>query len=271
MSAVISDSIAPRFAFSPAIQAARLIVIKPNLGYPKQHPIVTRAELLAQVVEQLLTVAPQAKVILLEGICCKEPFELVMNRVGIGGWFSWGGFEQTGIAQGVTLGWADRVELWDADRCATEVFKNPAPAFRFRELLAPSILKQADCCVSIAPLKRTMLKDEPLYSGVIKNFFGLLPRSAYKARSATSRGQLHRPDIHQVICDVYQTLNPYFHYGIVDLHEYFVSKDWQPDSGTAKPIGKTVFSDSLLEADLKALHIIGEAPDRFHQLLMRND
>lgn len=268
MAFVISTSSAPQFEFLPELASAKLVVIKPNLGYPKQHPVVTRAGLIAVLIDHLLVKAPHARVVVLEGICCKEPFPLVINRVGIGGWFDWSAFEATGIAHGATLHWGERVELWDADRCETREYENRGPAFRFKSILAPAILAEADLCLSVAPLKKTILKDEPLISGVIKNFFGLLPRQAYKARSATSRGQLHRPDVHQVICDVYGALAPLFHYGIVDLHEHFISKDWKPDTGKSVPVGKVVFSDSLLEADVQAMNLVEEPLDRFHQILL---
>ncbi|MGF1573953.1 MAG: DUF362 domain-containing protein [Sumerlaeia bacterium] len=263
-----SASSAPNFDFAPDLGKATLIVLKPNLGYAKQHPVVTRAQLLHDVINHLLTIAPQAKLVMIEGICCKQDFFTVMKRVGVAEWFDWQRFNATGIATGATLQWGERVELWDADCCPTRAYTNTAKAFRFSEILAPAILAEADAGISVAPLKKTYLKNAPLISGAVKNLFGLLPRSAYKARSANSRGQLHRPDVHQVVCDVHGCLAPYFQYGIIDLHEFFESNDWKPDSGKATPMGKTVFASSLLHADLEAMSLLSEPLDHFHTLLL---
>ena len=265
---VESSSTAPEFNFPRSWSEARLIVLKPNLGYPKRHPIVVRAEFLARVVEALLGHAPAARVVILEGVCCKESFPVVMQKAGVAGWFEWDRFESTGRTIAPALPWAGRVELWDADRAPFAEYRHSGVPHRFATLKAPAVLQEADACISLAPLKRTVLKDEPLYSATIKNLFGLIPRAHYHARSPHSRGQLHRPDVQQVIEDVYHTLGPFFHYGIVDLHEYFISRDWQPDAGKAHPVGRCVAGESLIHVDAAALALAGESPGRYLKALL---
>ncbi|MDX1971353.1 MAG: DUF362 domain-containing protein [Candidatus Sumerlaeia bacterium] len=265
---VESSSTAPEFNFPRSWSEARLIVLKPNLGYPKRHPIVVRAEFLARVVEGLLGHALAARVVILEGVCCKESFPVVMQKAGVAGWFEWDRFESTGRTIAPALPWGGQVELWDADRAPLAEYRHPGVPHRFATLKAPAVLQEADACISLAPLKRTVLKDEPLYSATIKNLFGLIPRTHYHARSPHSRGQLHRPDVQHVVEDVYHTLGPFFHYGIVDLHEYFISRDWQPDAGKAHPVGRCVAGQNLIHVDATALALAGESPGRYLKALL---
>jgi len=236
----------------------RKIVIKPNLGYPKPHPVTTRVELIKRVVDQVLAVNQSAEIHIVEGVCTKVKWLEVMKKVGILAYFQ---PNDSGVflsAQHVN--WKGRVFLSDADQLPCESFTNPKKAFKYSEIQAPSILKEADFCISMAPLKKTMLNESALFSGTVKNLFGLLPRKVYKARSPNSRGKLHRPNVHEVICDVYNCLRPYFHFGILDMHSYYESPDWKPDRRNSLDIGKVVFGKDLLEVDLEGLPIINEIP-----------
>ncbi|MEP0948527.1 DUF362 domain-containing protein [Leptolyngbya subtilissima] len=89
----------------------------------------------------------------------------------------------------------------------------------------------------------------------MKNLYGLFPREKYKARSASSRGQLHRPSVSLVLQDVYYTLEHFFAEGVVDCTEKFISRDWQPDRGDGVPIGQVIYGDDLLAVDRTACQV----------------
>ncbi|MEM0982224.1 MAG: DUF362 domain-containing protein, partial [Cyanobacteria bacterium P01_H01_bin.58] len=92
----------------------------------------------------------------------------------------------------------------------------------------------------------------------LKNLYGLFPRSHYKARSASSRGQLHRPSVPEVLRDVYFTIGHRFEGAVVDCDQKFVSHDWRPDRGEALPIGRVVWGEDLLAVDRLACEIGNE-------------
>ncbi len=129
---------------------------------------------------------------------------------------------------------------------------------RCKQLWAPKLLKEVDCRISIGALKRTQLKGEVLISAAIKNLYGLFPRERYKARSAYSRGQLHRPDVQRVIADVYFTIGVLFDSAVVDGTQKFISRDWQPDLGIAQPCGQIIWGDDLLAVDRQACMVAAE-------------
>jgi uncharacterized protein (DUF362 family) len=241
---------APSFNFPAQVRAAKHILIKPNVGYPSQPPVVVRMALLAQVIGQLLALRTDSTITIVEGVCSKLSAQEVFEVTGL-----------TRLAQA-------RVQIIDAEHVPHIYHPNTAAKpFRFASLLAPALLNEVDARISIAPFKITQLKGEPLLSATIKNLYGLFPRGQYHARSPHARGQLHRPNIHQVICDVFHTLGHRFDYGIVDLHEKFISNGWQPDKGRAEPIGKIISGPSLLEVDLAACRAAGETSCRYLQML----
>jgi hypothetical protein len=129
---------------------------------------------------------------------------------------------------------------------------------RFQSMLAPALLCEVDCCISVGAFKRTILKDEPLISASLKNLYGLFPRAKYKARSANSRGQLHRPSVPLVLQDVYFSIGHLFHGGVVDGDRKFVSKDWKPDKGEAVALGQIFWGDDFLSVDRKACEVGNE-------------
>ena len=246
----IQSSSSPVFDFPEAVRNARHILIKPNVGYPAQHPVIVRMALLAQVIEQLLALRSDSRISIVEGVCSKSAAQQV--------------FEVTGLTQ---LAQA-RVQIIDAEQLPQTQHPNTATKpFRFTSMVAPALLNEVDARISIAPFKLTLLNGVPLISATIKNLYGLFPRETYHARSPHSRGQLHRPNIHQVICDCYHTLGIKFDYGIVDLHEKFISTNWQPDRGRAEPVEKTISGPALLEVDLAACRAADEAPCNYLQIL----
>ena len=246
----IQSSVAPVFNFSEKVCSARHILIKPNVGYPAQPPVIVRMALLGQVIEQLLALRADSRITIVEGVCSKSVAQDVFEVTGL-----------NALAQA-------RVSIVDAEKLPQTAYPNTAAKpFRFNSMVAPALLQEVDARISIAPFKITQLNGVPLFSATIKNLYGLFPRETYHARSPHSRGQLHRPNIHQVICDCYNTLGIQFDFGIVDLHEKFISTGWQPDKGRAEPIGKIISGSSLLEVDLAACQVAGEVPCRYLQML----
>jgi uncharacterized protein (DUF362 family) len=234
------DSSSPVFDFPANVKTAKHILIKPNVGYTAKPPAIVRIELLQTVVAQLLALQPDSRISIVEGVCVKTPAEDVFRIAGL------------------THLRGERVEVLDAEQLPMREYANTAPANRFPSLVAPALLHEADARISIAPFKRTVLNGRPLISATIKNLYGLLPRERYHARSKSARGQLHRPNVHAVICDVYSTLGVLFDYGIVDLHEAFLNDDWQPDKGRAAPVGQIICGADLVDVDLTACAAAGE-------------
>jgi uncharacterized protein (DUF362 family) len=193
------------------------------------------------LVEELAVLAPHTTVHFVEGVTFAGT---AMDT------YRWHGLDQAP--------WALPVQLMDSDTCERALFPNPSPIRkRFETFTGPAILATADLAISVAPLKRTILHDEPLISGTVKNFFGLLPRDVYKARSLHSRGLLHRPSVHVVLTEVAKTFLPHFHYGIVDLDHWFDSPDWHPDKGKSIPCGKIVAGTDLPTVDRAACACAG--------------
>jgi hypothetical protein len=239
------------FQYEPpdAARRAASILVKPNLGYPFAHPVTAGDPVLHAVLDGLLALPHRPHVIVVEGCCHAMPVAEIFLRRGLPRRFP-------------------SVEWLDADQLPVKPYPNRhRVVYRFGEIWAPEILEQAGCLISVAPLKRTVLKDEPLISGTVKNLFGLPPRARYRARSPHSRGQLHRPDVHKIICDLYGCLGSLFHAGVVDLTEMFVNSDWQPDRGQALSFGKVITGSSLPDVDAEACRVTAEPQPRWMRLI----
>jgi uncharacterized protein (DUF362 family) len=236
-----------RFQYTPpaAAQGARRILVKPNLGYPVGPPVTVSMAVLGEVIRSLRQHNPKAEILIVEGVCSKVPFETIMAKLGVHHLLSEG------------------VELLNADALELEEYPNRSPSpVRFKTMGAPRLLQEVDCCLSVSAFKRTQLKGAPLISASLKNLYGLFPRERYKARSPSSRGQLHRPSVPLVLQDVYYTLGQYFAGGVVDCTQKFVSRDWQPDRGDGIAIGQVIYGDDLLAVDRTACQVGQEAiPD----------
>jgi Domain of unknown function (DUF362) len=223
-----------------AHRAARILV-KPNLGYPVGPPVTVSMGVLGAVLQGLRRVSPSAEILIVEGVCSATPLTEIASRNGLYGLLDEG------------------MQLLDADRLPLQEYPNRSPQpVRFQSMLAPALLSEVDCCISIGAFKRTILKEEPLISASLKNLYGLFPRAKYKARSANSRGQLHRPSVPLVLQDVYFCIGHLFQGGVVDGDLKFVSKDWKPDKGEAIALGKVFWGDDLLSVDRKACEVGGE-------------
>lgn len=229
-----------RFHYTPpaAAQAAQRILIKPNLGYPVGPPVTVSLAVLQEVIRGLQAYSPRAEIFIVEGVCSNVSFDTVMAKLGV----------QQLLSAKIQLLNADELELAEYPN------RSPSPV-RFKTMWAPKLLQEVDCCLSVSAFKRTQLKGAPLISATLKNLYGLFPREKYKARSASSRGQLHRPSVPLVLQDVYYTLGHFLAGGVVDCTEKFVSRDWQPDRGDRVPIGQVIYGDDLLAVDRTACQV----------------
>lgn len=256
MSVTVADSETFRYDPPRAAHGARLVVVKPNLGYPAGPPVTVSRPVLREVVAGVRRVAPDAEIIVLEGVCTKTGFAAVMEKLGV-------------VALLTEFG-DPKILLRDADREPSRAYPNTAPEpQRFTEMHAPELLAEADCRISVGCLKRTELKGRPLISASIKNLYGLFPRERYRARSPHARGQLHVPDVQKVIADAYFTLGVTFHGAVVDATQKFISRDWRPDVGRAEPVGKVVFGDDLVAVDRRACEVADEPVSDYLALIER--
>jgi hypothetical protein len=158
--------------------AAQRILVKPNLGYPVAAPVTVSLKVLQQVLQGIRKVNPTAEILIVEGVCAKVSLAEIIDYLGIGQILDGG------------------MQILDADQLELIEYPNlSAQPVRYPVMLAPALLKEVDCRITVGALKRTHLKGEPLISASLKNLYGLFPRSHYKARSPNSRGQLHRPSV----------------------------------------------------------------------------
>jgi len=220
----------------PAIaHGANRILVKPNLGYPEAHPVTVSRPVLAEVLAGLRRVAPEAEIAIVEGVCSKVSFDEIMEIHGIADLLD------------------DGMQLLNADALEAIEYPNRSPEpVRFQTMFAPAILQEVDCRISLGTLKRTHLKNQPLISASLKNLYGLFPRARYKARSANSRGQLHRPSVPGVLRDVYGCIGHLFDGAVVDATQKYFSKDWKPNKGKAIAVDRVFWGDDPIAVDRAA-------------------
>ena len=196
---------------------------------------------LSKVIQRLREVNSNAEILVVEGVCSK----LSLTEIA----------EKNGLLALLTEG----VRLLNADELDCIEYPNLSAApVRFKTMLAPKLLQEVDCRISIGAFKKTHLKGQPLISASLKNLYGLFPRAKYKARSPNSRGQLHRPSVPLVLQDVYFTIGHLFDAGVVDAASKLVSPDWKPDKGKNVEVGKVIWGKSLLQVDRAACQAAGE-------------
>jgi Domain of unknown function (DUF362) len=240
------------FQYEPPTAAhnAARIVVKPNLGYPVGPPVTVSMGILNAVLQSLRRVSPTAEILIVEGVCSAVSLTDIASRNGLYNLLDEG------------------MQLLDADQLPLRDYPNLSPQpVRFQSMTAPALLSEVDCCISVGAFKRTILKDQPLISASLKNLYGLFPRAKYKARSANSRGQLHRPSVPLVLQDVYFSIGHLFHGAVVDGDLKFVSKDWKPDKGEAIPLGQVFWGDDLLAVDRKACELGNESVPNYLKVL----
>jgi Domain of unknown function (DUF362) len=207
--------------------------------------VIVSLKTLSEVLRSLRSVNPQAEILVVEGVCSAVSLADIAKRHGIHQFLDSG------------------MQLLDADRLPLLDYPNTSPQpIRFKSMLAPQILTEVDCCISVAGLKRTVLKEQPLISAALKNLYGLFPRAHYKARSANSRGQLHRPSVPLILQDVYFTVGHLFHGAVVGGEHKFVSESWKPDRGNSEPLNQVIWGSDLIAVDREACRAGGEnVPD----------
>jgi uncharacterized protein (DUF362 family) len=232
------------FTYVPPQSAhqARKILVKPNLGYPIGPPVTVSMLVLGEVLRSLRAASPNAEILVVEGVCSAVSLKDIVGKHGLYN------------ILGPGMRWLD------ADQLPLQEYPNrsPQPA-RFATMWAPRLLKEVDCRISVGTFKRTILKDELLISASLKNLYGLFPREKYKGRSATSRGQMHRPSVPQVLQDVYFCIGHLFDGGVVDADRCLVSPDWKPDKGKTIAPGKVLFGNDLIALDRLACETLGES------------
>lgn len=231
------------FIYTPpeASKNAQRILVKPNLGYPVGPPVTVSLNVLSKVLQGLRVANPTAEILIVEGVCAKVSLADIAERHGLQALLS------------------DGIRLLDADALDCIEYPNQSPSpVRFKTLLAPKLLTEVDCRISVGAFKKTHLNGRDLISASLKNLYGLFPRSKYKARSPHSRGQLHRPSVPLVLQDVYFTIGHLFDGGVVDCDRKFISHDWKPDKGDSFPIGQVIWGNDLLAVDRLACAVGGE-------------
>jgi hypothetical protein len=231
------------FVYPPPAAAtnAQRILVKPNLGYPVGPPATVSMEVLGKVLAGLRQASPTAEILIVEGVCSKVSFTDIMGKLG------------------TYLLLDEGMQVLDADALAVVEYPNQSPSpVRFQTMWAPRILQEVDCRISVGAFKRTTLKGRSLISASLKNLYGLFPRDTYKARSASSRGQLHRPSVPAILHDVYFTVGHWFDGAVVDCDQKFISRDWRPDRGDAASIGQVISGHDLLAVDTKACEVAQE-------------
>jgi len=228
------------FIYSPpeAARGAKRILIKPNLGYPVGPPVTVSMNVLGKVIASLREASPSAEILIVEGVCSKQPLSTIAKKNGL----------DTLLTEGVRLLDADELE------CIEYENKSPSPV-RFKTMLAPKLLQEVGCRISVGAFKKTSLKGRELISASLKNLYGLFPREKYKARSPNSRGQLHRPSVPLVLQDVYFSIGHLFDGAVVDCDRKFISHDWKPDKGDSFDVGKVISGNDLLAVDRAACEV----------------
>lgn len=231
------------FEYQPPAAAfgAKRILVKPNLGYPVPPPVTVSMAVLGAVLRGLRQASPKAEILIVEGVC--SPVSLA----------------KIAAKQGLYALLDANMQVLDADELPLQAYPNHSPQpVRFDSMQAPALLTEVDCRISVGAFKRTTLKDQPLISASLKNLYGLFPRRHYKARSANSRGQLHRPSVPLVLQDVYFCVGHLFDGAVVDANLKFVSADWKPDRGQTVAVGQVIWGESLLCVDRMACELGGE-------------
>lgn len=242
------------FIYQPPVKAnnVKRILVKPNLGYPVAPPVTVSMKVLGAVLQGLRRASPNAEILVVEGVCSNVSLPDIATRLGVYPLFDEG------------------MQLLDADELPLKEYPNLSPLpMRFKSMLAPDILEEVDCRISLGALKRTFL-NAPLISASLKNLYGLFPRAHYKARSAKSRGQLHRPSVPQVLQDVYFCIGHLFDGAVVDGTLKFISNDWKPDKGKAVELGKVFFGDDMLAVDRTACEVGSEPIPEYVEAIEKN-
>lgn len=241
MTAQVTQTSSFRYTPPDSARTARRILLKPNLGYPVAAPVTVSLGILDRTLKSLRSANPTAEILIVEGVCSNKSLCQIVEKQGIGAI----------LDEGMQILDADELDLIEYPN------RSPAPA-RFKTLWAPKLLQTVDCRISLGTFKRTILKEEVLISASLKNLYGLFPRSRYKARSANSRGQLHRPSVPLVLQDVYFTIGHLFDGAVIDADQRLISPDWKPDRGETVKSDRIFWGEDLIAVDRLACEMLGE-------------
>ena len=166
---LVHSSNVQNFLYQPpaSAQKAQRILIKPNLGYPKASPVTVSLGVLEAVLRGIRKVNSGAEILIVEGVCSASSLAEIVEKQGI----------RSILDKGM--------RILDADTLPMIEYPNKSVApIRFKTMLAPALLLEVDCRISLGTFKRTILKEEVLISASLKNLYGLFPRSHYKARES---------------------------------------------------------------------------------------
>ncbi len=249
-SITVSTAKAESFVYMPPSAAfgAQLILVKPNLGYPKPAPATVSISVLGAVLRGLRRASPHGRIVITEGVADEQSAERIFKQLGVMDLLD------------------DNMRIADAESLLMAEYENISPSpVRFQTMTAPKYIKDYDCCISVGTFKQSIHKDKPHISASLNNLIGVFPREKYHHDNMHLRGQLHRPSIPEVLQDVYFSVGRYFHGSVVDLTYKSVTP---PDGETeVTPIGQVVWGNDLLAVDEMACKIAGEpTPDYIHKI-----
>jgi len=249
-STIVSTAKVESFVYMPppAAFGAALILVKPNLGYPKPAPATVSLSVLGAVLRGLRRASPIGRIVIAEGVADEQSAERIFKQLGVMDLLD------------------DNMRIADAESLLMAEYDNISPnPVRFQTMTAPKYIADYDCCISVGTFKQSIHKDKPHVSASLNNLVGVFPREKYHHNNMHLRGQLHRPSIPEVLQDIYFSVGRYFHGSVVDLTHKSVTT---PDGETeATPIGQVVWGNDLLAVDEMACKIAGElVPDYIHKI-----
>ena len=242
------------FVYTPpdAAIAAKLILVKANLAYPKKHPATVSMPVLGSVLRGLRRASPLGRIVIVESSMSD------MNILGI--------YEVLGVDKLLDA----EMRVGNAEQLIMDNYPNTSPEpVKYTAMRAPAYIRGYDCVITVGTFKRVSLHGHPHISASTKNLFGLFPREEYGREGSYIREQLHEPSIPEVLKDVYFSIGHYFHGAVVDLTEKYVNSDERTDSEEAltEPVGKVVWGDDMLAVDEAACKLVGEdVPEYIHEI-----
>lgn len=251
--AMVKTANSDSFVYTPpdAAFGAGLILVKPNLAYPKKHPATVSMPVLGAVLRGLRRASPSARIVVAEGVTSDR------NALDI--------FEELGVGELLDA----EMRVGDVDQLLMENYRNTSPEpVKYKTMRAPGYIRSYDCVITVGTFKRVLLDGKPHISASTKNLFGLFPREHYGGADKNSREQLHEPSVPEVLKDVYFSIGHFFHGAVVDLTEKYVSPDARTErDNVSEPVGKVVWGDDMLAVDETACKLVGEdVPEYIHDI-----
>jgi uncharacterized protein (DUF362 family) len=241
--AAVKHAKAESFVYAPPLAAfdATRILVKPGLGHPAAPPETVSVPVLGAVLRGLRRANPGARIVIVTGASTGITVEQI--------------FTQGGVLDLLD----DNMRAADADAVGLREYPNLLQKpFKYTTMLAPAYIGDYDCRISVASFKRTMGDGQPIVAAALKNLFGLFPRAHYAQPGKHFRSELYRPDVADVLKDVYFTIGHLFDGAVMDLSATPGSDERQPAQGESVPVGQVVWGDDLLAVDEAAYRLAGE-------------